>query len=108
MDARAPTWGGGIRVMWISTSPCRTAAARSSASHYGTACPAVRSSWRSPTTRNYRALCDAKRELIRQLEHQKSARGPMKNRRLKSVDWASGHVHTAQGHRTRSIDPHQH
>lgn len=28
-----------------------------------------------------RALCDAKRELIRQLEHQKSARAPMNNRR---------------------------
>ena len=27
-----------------------------------------------------RALCDAKRELIRQLEHQKSAREPMHNR----------------------------
>jgi len=32
-----------------------------------------------------RALCDAKRELIRQLEHQKSAREPMKNRRLRSA-----------------------
>src|SRR6476660_3964525 len=32
-----------------------------------------------------RALCDAKRELIRQLEHQKSTREPMKNRRLRSV-----------------------
>jgi len=31
-----------------------------------------------------RGLCDAKRELIRQLEHQKSAREPMKNRRLRS------------------------
>ena len=30
-----------------------------------------------------RALCDAKRVLIRQLEHQKSAREPMKNRRLR-------------------------
>ena len=30
-----------------------------------------------------RALCDAKRELIRQLEHQKSARQPMNNRRLR-------------------------
>ena len=29
-----------------------------------------------------RALCEAKRELIRQLEHQKSAREPMNNRRL--------------------------
>lgn len=29
-----------------------------------------------------RALCDAKRELIRQIEHQKSAREPMNNRRL--------------------------
>ena len=29
-----------------------------------------------------RALCDAKRELIRQLEHQKSAREPMNDRRL--------------------------
>ncbi|BBX65465.1 hypothetical protein MSAS_46390 [Mycobacterium saskatchewanense] len=28
-----------------------------------------------------RAVCDAKRELIRQLEHQKSARDPMSNRR---------------------------
>jgi len=32
-----------------------------------------------------RALCDAKRELIRQLEHQKSTREPMKNRRLRSA-----------------------
>ena len=32
-----------------------------------------------------RALCDVKRELIRQLEHQKSAREPMKNRRLRSA-----------------------
>ena len=32
-----------------------------------------------------RGLCDAKRELIRQLEHQKSAREPMKNRRLRSA-----------------------
>ena len=32
-----------------------------------------------------RGLCDAKRELIRQLEHQKSTREPMKNRRLRSV-----------------------
>ena len=30
-----------------------------------------------------RALNDAKRELIRQLEHQKSAREPMNNRRLR-------------------------
>src|ERR1700694_993761 len=30
-----------------------------------------------------RALCEAKRELIRQLEHQKSAREPMHNRRLR-------------------------
>ena len=30
-----------------------------------------------------RALADAKRELIRQLEHQKSAREPMNNRRLR-------------------------
>jgi hypothetical protein len=30
-----------------------------------------------------RALCEAKRELIRQLEHQKSAREPMNNRRLR-------------------------
>jgi ribosome-associated translation inhibitor RaiA len=30
-----------------------------------------------------RALSDAKRELIRQLEHQKSAREPMNNRRLR-------------------------
>ena len=28
-----------------------------------------------------RALCDAKREMIRQIEHQKSARKPMNNRR---------------------------
>ena len=28
-----------------------------------------------------RALCDAKRELIRQIQHQKSARKPMNNRR---------------------------
>jgi hypothetical protein len=28
-----------------------------------------------------RAICDAKRELIRQLEHQKSARDPMSSRR---------------------------
>ena len=32
-----------------------------------------------------RALCDAKRELIRQLEHQKSTREPMKNRRLRNA-----------------------
>ena len=32
-----------------------------------------------------RALCDAKRELIRQLEHQKSAREPMNNRRLRNA-----------------------
>ena len=31
-----------------------------------------------------RALCEAKRELIRQLEHQKSAREPMNNRRLRN------------------------
>jgi hypothetical protein len=31
-----------------------------------------------------RALCEAKRELIRQIEHQKSAREPMSNRRLRS------------------------
>ena len=31
-----------------------------------------------------RALCDAKRELIRQLEHQKSAREPMNDRRLRN------------------------
>ena len=31
-----------------------------------------------------RALGDAKRELIRQLEHQKSAREPMNNRRLRN------------------------
>ena len=37
-----------------------------------------------------RALCDAKRELIRQLEHQKSAREPMKNRRLRTRRSASG------------------
>jgi hypothetical protein len=30
------------------------------------------------------ALCEAKRELIRQIEHQKSAREPMSNRRLRS------------------------
>jgi hypothetical protein len=29
-----------------------------------------------------RALCDAKRELIRQIEHQKSVRVPMNNRQL--------------------------
>ncbi|VBA46693.1 hypothetical protein LAUMK13_05712 [Mycobacterium innocens] len=32
-----------------------------------------------------RALCDAKRELIRQIEHHKSARKPMKNRRLSAT-----------------------
>ena len=32
-----------------------------------------------------RALSDAKGELIRQLEHQKSAREPMNNRRLRSA-----------------------
>ena len=32
-----------------------------------------------------RALCEAKRELIRQIEHQKSAREPMNNRRLRSA-----------------------
>jgi ribosome-associated translation inhibitor RaiA len=31
------------------------------------------------------ALCDAKRELIRQLEHQKSARDPMSSRRRSSA-----------------------
>lgn len=30
-----------------------------------------------------RALCDAKRELIRQLEHQKATREPMRNHRLR-------------------------
>ncbi len=30
-----------------------------------------------------RAVCDAKRELIRRIEHQKSAREPMNNRRLR-------------------------
>ena len=32
-----------------------------------------------------RAICDAKRELIRQLEHQKSARDPMSSRRRSSA-----------------------
>ena len=32
-----------------------------------------------------RAICDAKRELIRQLEHQKSARDPMSSRRRNSA-----------------------
>ncbi|MGH3960404.1 hypothetical protein [Mycobacterium sp.] len=32
-----------------------------------------------------RALCDVKRELIRQLEHQKSAHDPMSNRRRSSA-----------------------
>ena len=32
-----------------------------------------------------RALSDAKRELVRQLEHQKSEREPMKNRRLRKA-----------------------
>lgn len=32
-----------------------------------------------------RALCDAKRELIRQLEHQKASRDPMTNRRRRSA-----------------------
>lgn len=32
-----------------------------------------------------RALCEAKRELIRQIEHQKSAREPMSNRRRSSA-----------------------
>ncbi len=32
-----------------------------------------------------RALCDAKRELIRQIEHHKSARKPMNNRRLSAT-----------------------
>src|SRR6478672_6331008 len=32
-----------------------------------------------------RALCDAKRELIRQLEHQKSEREPMHNRRRRGA-----------------------
>lgn len=32
-----------------------------------------------------RALCDAKRGLIRQIEHQKSAREPMNNRRLRNA-----------------------
>jgi hypothetical protein len=32
-----------------------------------------------------RALCDAKRELIRRIEHQKSAREPMNNRRLSAT-----------------------
>ena len=32
-----------------------------------------------------RALCDAKRQLIRQIEHQKSARKPMNNRRLSAT-----------------------
>ncbi|MCV7244053.1 hypothetical protein H7J83_15135 [Mycobacterium mantenii] len=32
-----------------------------------------------------RAICEAKRELIRQLEHQKSARDPMSSRRRNSA-----------------------
>jgi ribosome-associated translation inhibitor RaiA len=32
-----------------------------------------------------RALCDAKRELVRQIERQKSAREPMNNRRLSAT-----------------------
>jgi hypothetical protein len=32
-----------------------------------------------------RALCDAKRELIRQIQRQKSARKPMNNRRLSAT-----------------------
>ena len=32
-----------------------------------------------------RALCDAKRELIRQIEHQKSVRVPMNNRQLSAT-----------------------
>ncbi|ORV53770.1 hypothetical protein AWC03_19410 [Mycobacterium europaeum] len=32
-----------------------------------------------------RAICEAKRELIRQLEHQKSARDPMSGRRRNSA-----------------------
>jgi hypothetical protein len=32
-----------------------------------------------------RALCDAKRELIRQIEHRRSARKPMKSRRLSAT-----------------------
>jgi ribosome-associated translation inhibitor RaiA len=32
-----------------------------------------------------RAICDAKRELIRQLEHQKSSRDPMSSRRRNSA-----------------------
>ncbi|MDT5256723.1 MAG: hypothetical protein QOD10_1803 [Mycobacterium sp.] len=40
-----------------------------------------------------RALCEAKRELIRQLEHQKSAREPMNNRRLRNA--TIRHPHTS-------------
>lgn len=49
-----------------------------------------------------RALTDAKRELIRQLEHQKSAREPMHNRRLRratirrAAAFASGTLETAR------------
>jgi ribosome-associated translation inhibitor RaiA len=40
-----------------------------------------------------RALCEAKYELIRQLEHQKSAREPMNNRRLRNA--TIRHPHTS-------------
>ena len=44
-----------------------------------------------------RALCDAKRELIRQIEHQKSGRKPMNNRRLSAtIRQNSGQIGTAE------------
>jgi hypothetical protein len=47
-----------------------------------------------------RALCDAKRELIRQIEHQKSAREPMNNRRLSAT---IRHPGTAAGPETTEL-----
>jgi hypothetical protein len=58
-----------------------------------------------------RALHEAKRELIRQLEHQKSAREPMHNRKL-GHDPPPGHLGTRASHpactvsRTAHLFPH--
>ena len=49
-----------------------------------------------------RALCDAKRELIRQIERQKSAREPMNNRRQQCDDPASRRLRAVRDRRTRN------
>ena len=51
------------------------------------------------------ALCAAKRELIRQLEHQKSAREPMNNRRLRNATIRRRDTSAPpEIHRTRTVD----